>query len=78
MSTTQNIVVSGIGPTDAQAHVLMTFDSNQIGVELPWPNTGNQLKVPGFMYLMGNCVARKDGQGNIIVENPNANGSLAV
>ena len=73
--TSQVITVSGVGPTAAVPHTLITYDSNQLGYTLPQPNTGNQNIVPGFMYLQGNVHYKKDSLGNMIACNPNANGA---
>jgi hypothetical protein len=76
--TSQVVTVSGVGPTAAEAHVLITYDCNQLGYTLPSPNTGNQNIVPGFMYLQGNVVFTKDSQGNMHAVNPNKDGSIPI
>lgn len=68
--STQEIATSGIGPTDAQPMVLITFDGPQHAYGLPQPNLArNQDEVPGFMYLTGHVKYRKDQFGNILAEN---------
>ena len=77
-TTAQDITTSGIGPTDAQAVVYVTYDSQQLQYGLPQPNTGNIDIIPGFMFLMGSVKFRKDSAGNVLAENPNKDGSLPL
>ena len=76
--TAQTIATSGIGQTTAVSETLVTFTTNQLEATLPWPNTGNQMKVPGFLYLVGNVVYTTDSQGNVHASNPNKDGTVPV
>ena len=63
------ITVSGISSIGIGPVAYVTYDSNQLGYGLPWPNAGNMDLVPNFMYFAGDVQYFKDAAGNVIAKN---------
>lgn len=64
------INISGLSVDSSKSFANVTYDVNQLGEALPWPNTGNLNVTPMFIYFGGNVIYAKDNLGNLVAGNP--------